>query len=134
VHAGVVPGIPFEEQDKRTLLRIRTVSANGEAEETSTGVLWGSRYKGPPHIVFGHNAARLPQVHRWATGLDTSCVYGGRLTALVLAEGEHVPRDPRECRAHLVSVPARRVYYEGTRGRQARRAAEAWAAAKRRVA
>jgi hypothetical protein len=123
VHAGVVPGVPFEQQDKRTLLRIRTVSEHGEPEEKSTGVLWGARYKGPPHIVFGHNAARGPQLHRWATGLDTSCVYGGRLTALVLDEGEHVPHEPRACRALLVSVPARRVYYEGTRERQGRRAA-----------
>ncbi len=118
VHAGVLPGLPFEEQNKRTLLRIRTVSPRGEPEEKSSGVLWGTRYKGPPHIVFGHNAAREPQVHRWATGLDTSCVYGGRLTALVLEAGEHVPHEPRECKRLLFSVPARRIYYEGTRGRR----------------
>jgi hypothetical protein len=126
VHAGVVPGVAFEDQERRTLLRIRTVTEDGEPAEKGRGVLWGARYKGPPHIVFGHNAGRAPQLHRWATGLDTSCVYGGRLTALVLGEGESVPRDPRACRALLVSVPARRAYYEGIR--------PAWAMGRRRVA
>jgi diadenosine tetraphosphatase ApaH/serine/threonine PP2A family protein phosphatase len=123
VHAGVVPSLPFERQDKRTLLRIRTVSPDGDPEEKASGVLWGALYKGPPHIVFGHNAARAPQVHPWATGLDTSCVYGGRLTALVLEEGEPVPKSSRERRLRLVSVRARRVYYEGTQAQKGRRVA-----------
>jgi hypothetical protein len=118
VHAGVVPGVPFEDQDARTLMRIRTVSANGDPQEKASGVLWGARYKGPPHIVFGHNAGRAPQLHRWATGLDTGCVYGGRLTALVLEEGQQVPPDAKERRELLVSVPALRAYSEGTRGKR----------------
>lgn len=120
VHAGVLPGVPFEEQDRRTLMHIRTVSRGGEAREKGGNgdVLWGARYVGPPHVVFGHNAGQGPQLHRWATGLDTACVYGGRLTALVLEEGESVPRDLQDRRRHLVSVPAERVYYEGTRGRR----------------
>jgi hypothetical protein len=66
-------------------------------------------YQGPPHIVFGHNARQVPQLHLDATGIDTACVYGGALTALVLPAGTEPPRlaDRRDA---LVSVRARRVY------------------------
>ncbi len=108
VHAGLDPDVPFEAQTPDTLMRIRTVRAGDET------VLWGARYAGPPHVVFGHNAAPGLQLHPWATGLDTGCVYGGRLTALVLSEGEPVPSDLEERQARLVSVPARRVWFAPT--------------------
>jgi hypothetical protein len=109
VHAGVVPGVPIEQQESRALLYMRSLGADGEAIEQRDKILWGARYTGPPHIVFGHNAMPAPQIHPWATGLDTGCVYGGRLTALVLRAGEKPP--PVETRQDaLVSVPARRRY------------------------
>ena len=48
--------------------------------------------------MFGHWAKPAPIVRRNAIGLDTGCVYGGALTALILPE------------RRLVSVSARRVY------------------------
>jgi hypothetical protein len=112
VHAGVLPGLAFDEQKKQTLLRIRGVGTRGEWLEKGAPILWGERYVGPPHIVFGHNAMAEPQLHRWATGIDTACVYGGKLTAMVLAPGERVPRGNAALDL-LVSVPARHAYYEG---------------------
>ncbi len=111
VHAGVVPGVPIEAQKRSTLLSIRSLGAHREPIDKRGGVPWGLRYKGPPHIVFGHNAGVRPQFHVWATGIDTGCVYGGALTALVLGEGERVPRDLAARRKHLVVVPAKHEYY-----------------------
>jgi hypothetical protein len=106
VHAGVIPGIPIEEQKPETLLYVRTVRVDGHE------VLWGEAYVGPPHVVFGHNAPQKLQIHPWATGLDTGCVYGGALTGLRLATNQRVPADRAQRMALLVSVPAARVYHD----------------------
>jgi hypothetical protein len=117
VHAGVVPGQDVASTDPQALLKMRTLDARGRwSSDAEAGDLWGTRYEGPPHVVFGHNARPEPQLHPWATGLDTGCVYGGRLTALVLDKGEPVPRGDR-VKALLQSVPAARKYHgHGARG------------------
>jgi hypothetical protein len=109
VHAGIDPSLPFEAQNPGTMMRIRTVPSDKKP------VLWGEVYTGPPHIVFGHNAAPGLQLHPWATGLDTGCVYGGRLTCLVLAQKQRVPRVLATRRSSLVSVPARKIWFEPAR-------------------
>ncbi|TKA73340.1 hypothetical protein B0A55_06786 [Friedmanniomyces simplex] len=43
----------------------------------------------PQVAVYGHDSKMGLQVHRWSKGLDSGCVSGGRLTAMVLdARGE----------------------------------------------
>lgn len=109
VHAGVVPGVPIERHAPEVLMTIRSLGRNGRPAPRRSGRPWGKSYTGPPHVVFGHNAQPEPQIHHWATGIDTGCVYGGRLTALVLRGTEPVP--PRSSRPEaLVSVKARRAY------------------------
>ena len=109
VHGGVVPGVPIERQSPRALMHMRGLDAAGAPVDHRRGTPWASVYRGPPHVVFGHNAIDGLQLHEAATGLDTACVYGGRLTALVLAEGASPP-PPGARSAALVSVPARRRY------------------------
>lgn len=109
VHAGVVPGVPIERQAPRTLMYVRCLNQAGEPVEKRGDAVWGARYHGPPHVVFGHNAQAQPQIHPAATGLDTSCVYGGRLTALVLPAGARPPA-PADRGDALVSVRARQRY------------------------
>jgi hypothetical protein len=95
-------------------MRIRTVKARVKSRGRRE-VLWGAAYAGPPHVVFGHNAAPGLQLHPWATGLDTGCVYGGRLTAMILAPGQRAPRTLHLRRRLLFSEPARRIWYAPTR-------------------
>lgn len=111
VHAGVVPNVAIDQQDPRALMYMRSLGAFGKPSESRGRVPWAERYHGPPHVVFGHNAMNDVQIHRAATGIDTGCVYGGRLTAMVLRAGERPP-PPADRRAVLVSVPARRRYAE----------------------
>jgi hypothetical protein len=110
VHAGVIPGIPIEQQAPRTLMYVRSVE-NGRAIEERGYPPWSVRYGGPVHMLFGHYAREEVMLHGHATGLDTGAVYGGRLTALVLADDEQVPPDPDERAEHLVQVRARKAYW-----------------------
>lgn len=110
VHAGVMPGAPIERQDPHALMYMRTLTDAGAPSERRGENLWGKSYEGPPHVVFGHNALPEPQLHRFATGLDTGAVYGGALTAMVLRTGERPPVSPEERRDVLVSIPSRKRY------------------------
>ena len=109
VHAGMVPGVPIEKQDPRTLMYVRCLAPGGRPSEERGEGLWGARYMGPPHVVFGHNAMPEPQIHEDATGIDTGAVYGHRLTAMVLEARQRVP--PVSERASVLrSVQSQTVY------------------------
>lgn len=110
VHAGLQPGVTLEQQPAEVLLTIRCLTPAGEPSSRRGDDLWARGYTGPPHVIFGHHALDQPQLHAWATGLDTGCVYGGRLTGLLLPADTSVPARAAERRAALVSVPARRAY------------------------
>jgi predicted phosphodiesterase len=98
IHGGMVPGIAVEEQQREHLLNLRSIADGGRPSKRIEGDPWASLWKGPEHVVFGHDAVRGLQSHKHATGLDTGCVYGRALTALILPSGE------------LVSEPARHAY------------------------
>lgn len=90
VHAGFDPREGIEWQTAETLTNLRRLKDTGKA--------WYLNHRDPRLIVFGHWAAPEPVVRSNAVGLDTGCVYGGALSALILPE------------RRLVSVPARRAY------------------------
>jgi hypothetical protein len=89
VHAGFDPREDLEWQSRGTLTTLRRLD---------DGRPWFDAYRGRTLAVFGHWAQKRPIVRSNAIGLDTGCVYGEALTALVLPE------------RRLVSVPARRAY------------------------
>jgi hypothetical protein len=98
IHGGAVSGVALEQQEREHLLNLRSIAADGQPSKQVEGTPWGACWLGPEHIVFGHDAVRGLQQHAAATGLDTGCVYGRELTALVLPD------------RGLVSVPARHAY------------------------
>jgi len=98
VHGGVVPGVPIEKQEREHFLTLRSIREDGTPSKKIEGRPWAAVWKGPERIVFGHDAVRGLQQEPMATGLDTGCVYGGKLTALLLPERK------------LVSVSARKSY------------------------
>ena len=90
VHAGIAPGKRPEQCTRGELTRIRAVD----------GKPWFDSWRGPETVVFGH-WAKLGKVDRpLAKGLDTGCVYGGRLTGIFWP------------RAEWVSVPARKQWFD----------------------
>jgi len=49
----------------------------------------------PTTVVYGHAASRDLDIKRWSTGIDTGCVYGRRLTALIIGDPKSkAPDDP----------------------------------------
>jgi hypothetical protein len=112
VHAGVLPGVPLPQQPRRALLTMRSIGVMGEPLVRAGSIPWGCRYLGPPHVVFGHHAQPRPQLHPFATGIDTGCVYGGSLTAMVLQSSQKVP-ELCERLSVLVSVDAQRRWFGG---------------------
>ena len=115
VHAGVNShnrGCPVSAQSFNDLIRIRCVCANGTGTPSGpkdpTDKFWASIYTGPPFIVFGHDAKRRLQIHPWARGLDTGCVYGGSLSGLLI-EDTRKQHDWMN-HAEIISVPAVKAY------------------------
>lgn len=112
VHAGLVPNVPLSSQPREALLTIRSVKSDGSpSKRIEDGRAWASLWPGPEHVLFGHDAVRGLQRWPYATGLDTGCVYGGKLTAMLLPQRK------------LVSVPAKRSYCDPGKA-LSRRAAE----------
>lgn len=90
IHAGLRPGVPLEKQTKEDLTELRTVGL----EERP----WYDFYEGEKPVAFGHWVRREPFIADRLIGLDTGCVYGGRLSAYILPD------------RRVVSVPARKEY------------------------
>lgn len=94
VHAGLNPKAGPRHTSLRELLSIRRWP-----REDESCPFWWERYEGPPLVVYGHDAARgLVDRRPHTLGLDSGCVYGGRLTGWLLEEDR------------LIDVPAERAY------------------------
>jgi len=99
VHAGLNPERGLAGTERAEFLSIRTWPPTGSLE----GPRWHDAMEPlAGTVVFGHDAPGGLTVKRlpgrdlpWLVGLDSGCVYGGRLSAWVLEED------------HLVQVPSR---------------------------
>ena len=85
VHGSVLPGRKVEDMEPADIVRLsRCLDRPGSP-------LWHEVWQGPEFVVFGHaqSAAGLHSSENGqplAYGLDTGCVYGGKLTAIRLED------------------------------------------------
>lgn len=101
VHGGFDPEEPIEGQPASCLMNVRSIREDGTpSRRIDDGEPWAASWNGPELVIFGHDAVRGLQRHPHAIGLDTGCVYGGKLSALILPGRE------------LVQVGAHRVHLE----------------------
>jgi hypothetical protein len=95
VHAGLVPDVPLEEQDPFHAMNMRTIDLKTRIPSskhnggTPWEKFWNHRQEKLPHhervsVVYGHNRKRGLNIRDYTFGLDSGCVNGGKLTALVV--------------------------------------------------
>ncbi|KAH0565541.1 hypothetical protein GP486_001074 [Trichoglossum hirsutum] len=108
VHAGLVPGVDLENQDPFNVMNMRTIDRDTLVPSSKRkGVAWTKLWKlyqqSLPHkdrmtVIYGHDSHRGLSIGPYSKGLDSGCVGGGRLTALVIESGE------KKIRQEIVSV------------------------------
>ena len=119
VHAGLIPNVEMDEQDIKTMVTVRnlTLTQHHDSSSKDSDTTNQSKYEyynpqateknpipvaktwvGPELVIFGHDAKRGIQLEEHAIGLDSGCVYGSKLTGIVLPAKE------------LVSVDALKTY------------------------
>jgi serine/threonine protein phosphatase 1 len=103
VHGGFLPFVPWNEQGKSIVTMIQVIDEKGKPRKRSDAPLgcphWSDLWIGPQFVVYGHTPWREVRRTKWTLGLDTGCVYGGALSALVLPANE------------IVQVNAAKAYY-----------------------
>lgn len=132
LHGGLEPAYPFNRQSKEQIIRCRYVSDGKHVTSSGKEIAWGKALSmgkdfaqppnsmywaegwiGPEQIIFGHFVSDFekPYVmeHKNGTkciGIDTGCVFGGRLSGYFLERNE------------FVQVKAKREYYKMTKGEE----------------
>jgi hypothetical protein len=109
VHAGLVPGIALKQQDPFHCMNMRTInlktrmpSENREGTEWSK--FWNHQQQKLPvaertTVIYGHDAKRGMNIQPYSKGLDSNCVKGGELTALVIDAHGHEKLAHVKCKA-----------------------------------
>jgi len=100
VHAGLAPGKAPNQTTNHILANIRTWDGIGADLNRASNPAWHMLYKEEKLVVYGHWAMQGLCVKQNTIGLDSGCVYGNELSALVLPD------------RRIVQVKAAKVYCE----------------------
>ncbi|KAL2074168.1 hypothetical protein VTL71DRAFT_7946 [Oculimacula yallundae] len=96
VHAGLAPGVKLEKQDPALVMNMRTIGKHGVPSDGREGTKWRKVWnkfqkKLPKHerttVIYGHDSHQGLQVEKYSIGVDTGCLRGGKLTAVVIEGG-----------------------------------------------
>jgi len=92
VHAGIPLGVKLnkrlskEEKKGLTLLRYynRKLEPIPYRDVKNRYKFWSELYDGREgFVVYGHQPFKKPKIDKYSIGIDTGCVYGGKLSAVV---------------------------------------------------
>ena len=100
VHAGLVPEENPALSKAHLLMNIRTWDGEGKDIKSSHHPAWHELYKGKKLVVYGHWGLQGLQIKENSIGLDTGCVYGGKLSGVLLPERK------------ILQVPALKKHYK----------------------
>lgn len=118
VHGGLVPGRELGKQRLDQIIRLSYLKQDPKAEAgwdmagldkelkpPEGAVFWTSQWKGPGHVIHGHSVRSKDDVlvedHGGAltVSLDTGCVYGGHLSALIFPNADYETFTIKQVRA-----------------------------------
>ena len=99
VHGGLIPGEHPKYSNPYLLMNIRTWDGVGKDINNKSNPAWYSYYKNKKLVVYGHWASQGLNVRENTVGLDTGCVYGEKLSGILLPERK------------ILQVPAVKIYY-----------------------
>jgi len=116
VHGGLSNHYKLKNLDRHRrekILRMRYVDRDHHFVSVDASpkkhLFWSECYNGKEgFIVYGHTPFETPRYDEYALGIDTGCVYGGALSAVVF-------NDPKVIAFEVVSQPAFQTYTQSSR-------------------
>jgi hypothetical protein len=97
VHGGLLNNLQLSnisKKDKGKLLRLRYIDQKGNfipyGEEDENSQFWADLYDGNEgFVVYGHQTFKEANISPNSMGIDTGCVYGNKLTAVIFNNFNH---------------------------------------------
>ncbi len=111
VHGGFMGQSNPETQDPKITCRLRYVDkdtgmmkSNREdfTKAPPDSVYWTEKWTRPERVIYGHEARDEVNINNGCYGIDTGCVYGNKLTAMIIDSGNNIT---------YKSVPAMKKYW-----------------------
>lgn len=96
-HAGILPRKKLHKQRCWDVTNMRNIYKKQAVDNREDGIGWFENWEAYQRkqaksdrqvVIYGHDAGRDFNIRQFSKGLDTRCVRGGRLTAMIMA-GSH---------------------------------------------
>ena len=94
VHGGVQNHMNLDDlakKDYQKILRMRYLDQDGNyltlGQENENSLFWADVYDGNQgFVVYGHQWFKEAKIDKFAIGVDTGCVYGNKLSAVIFKD------------------------------------------------